>query len=381
MNYKVLWIDDDCHTTGMDFIGQAEQDDVDIIAFESHEEGMLYLEQNIDEIQAVILDAKVKFKKSDTVTGLDGLKASRDKLIELNNKLDLPFFIFTGQPDYQSNEIFKQSFGEFYVKGEDDDRIIKDIIYRVEQKEDYILKKKYKDVLNTCSDNFLGKENYSRLLELVKHIEKSDKIKGGEDKLTSVRKIVEALFNSLGKLEIIPSDLIGAKGWINGSSLFLAGKHNDYVLKEEVASPIITFNIHKLLDIIQDGSHAYGDLKFEVDNYIKNCKSDYFFRSCVYLLFDILLWFQEFVENNQDVNMNKARYKTIESRLNSTEYITGKIMQDSDGNYFVDNYILQYKKVHNIYPIGTKIKITKSIPNEKIKRDTYHFFVISFEKL
>ncbi|MCB0536216.1 MAG: hypothetical protein KDE33_01690 [Bacteroidetes bacterium] len=330
MNYKVLWIDDDCHTTGKDFIGQAEQDDVDIIAFESHEEGMLYLEQNIDEIHAVILDAKVKFKKSDTVTGLDGLKASRDKLIELNNKLDLPFFIFTGQPDYQSNEIFKQSFGEFYVKGEDDDRIIKDIISRVEQKEEYILQKKYKDVLSTCSDNFLGKKNYSRLLELVKHIEKNDKIKGGEDKLTSVRKIVEALFYSLGKLEIIPSELIGAKGWINGSSIFLAGKHNDYVLEEEVVSPIITFNIHKLLDIIQDGSHAYGDLKYEVDSYIKNCKSDYFFRSCVFLLFDLILWFNEFVSNNQDIDANKAKWncKAIEG-----EWMSGRITRIAENGW------------------------------------------------
>lgn len=330
MNYKVLWIDDDCHTTGKDFIGQAEQDDVDIIAFESHEEGMLYLEQNIDDIHAVILDAKVKFKKSDTVTGLDGLKASRDKLIELNNKLDLPFYIFTGQPDYQSNEIFKQSFGEFYVKGEDDDRIIKDIISRVEQKEEYILQKKYKDVLSTCSDNFLGKKNYSRLLELVKHIEKNDKIKGGEDKLTSVRKIVEALFYSLGKLEIIPSELIGAKGWINGSSIFLAGKHNDYVLEEEVVSPIITFNIHKLLDIIQDGSHAYGDLKYEVDSYIKNCKSDYFFRSCVFLLFDLILWFNEFVSNNQDIDANKAKWncKAIEG-----EWMSGRITRIAENGW------------------------------------------------
>lgn len=330
MNYKILWIDDDCHSTGKDFIGQAEQDDIDIIPFESHEEGMLYLEQNIDEIQAVILDAKVKFKKSDTVTSLDGLKASRDRLIELNNKLDLPFFIFTGQPDYQSNDIFKQSFGEFYVKGEDDDRIIKDIISRVKHKEDYILQKKYKDVLSTCSDNFLGKKNYSRLLELVKHIEKNDKIKGGEDKLTSVRKIVEALFCSLGKLEIIPSKLIGVKGWINGSSLFLAGKHNDYVLKEVIVSPIITFNIHKLLDIIQDGSHAYGGLKYEVDNYMKNCKSDYFFRSCVFLLFDLILWFNELVSNNRDIDVNKAKWS---SKVIEVEWISGRIKRIAENGW------------------------------------------------
>ena len=331
MSYKVLWIDDDCNTTGKDFIGQAEQDNIDVVAFESHEEGMTYLEQNIDQIHAVILDAKVKFKKNDTVTGLEGLTASRDRLIELNEKLDLPFFIFTGQPDLQSSTIFIQSYGEFYVKGEDDDRIIKDIISRVEQKEDYIFQNKYKDVLSTCSDNFIGEENYSRLLELIKLIENSDKIKGGEDKLTSVRKIVEALFNSLGKIEIIPSELIGTKGWINGSSLFLARKHNDYILKENIVSPIITFNMHKLLDIIQDGSHAHGDgLKYKVDSYIKNCQSDYFFKSCVFLLFDLLLWFNEFVKNNQNVDTNKAKwsYKVIEG-----EWISGTIIRIAENGW------------------------------------------------
>ena len=112
MKYKVLWIDDDCNTTGRDFIGQAEQDEVDITAFESHEEGIAFLEKNLNSFHAVILDAKVKHKKDDTVIGLDGLRASRDRLIELNNKVDLPYFIFTGQPDYQTNEVFKESYGE-----------------------------------------------------------------------------------------------------------------------------------------------------------------------------------------------------------------------------------------------------------------------------
>lgn len=330
MKFKVLWIDDDCHTTGKDFIGHAEQDDVDVIAFESHEEGMLYLEQNIDEVHAVILDAKVKLKKNDTVTGIDGLKASRDRLIELNNKLYLPFFIFTGQPDYQSNEIFRQSFGEFYVKGEDDDRIIRDLINRIEQKENYILQKKYQDVLSTCTDNFLGKENYSRLFELIKDIEQSDKISGGEDKLTTIRKTVEALFSALGKYEIIPSQMIGERGWINGSSHFLSDSHNDYILHTEIVPALVSFNIRKLLDVIQDGSHAYGDLKYRVDSYMKDSQSDYFFRSTVYLMFDLLLWFKEFMENNIDKEANKARWK---SKVSNGNWITGKVTRIADDGW------------------------------------------------
>ena len=151
MKYKVLWIDDDCNTTGRDFIGQAEQDDVDITAFESHEEGIAFLEKNLNSFHAVILDAKVKLKKDDTVIGLDGLRASRDRLIELNNKVDLPYFIFTGQPDYQTNEVFIESFGNFYIKGEDNEKLIEELINRIENKEDYILQNEYRSLLHATS--------------------------------------------------------------------------------------------------------------------------------------------------------------------------------------------------------------------------------------
>lgn len=330
MKYKVLWIDDDCNTTGSNFIGQAEQYEVDLIAFESHEEGIAYLDNNFDTIDAVILDAKVKLRKEDTVAKLDGLKASRDKLIEFNQTDDLPFFIFTGQPDYVSNDIFRESYGEFYVKGEDEEKLIQDLIDRIEQKEDYILKKKYKTLLSSCSDSFLGHDNYSRLFNLVKDIENGSKINNSEDMLTAVRKIVEGLFSALGKLEIIPSNLIGTKGWINGSSLFLSGKHSDYQLLQDIVPPIIRFNIYKLLAIIQDGSHAYGDLKYEVDKYLKNSKSDYLFRSCVYSLFDLVLWFNEFVSNNGDIESNRSKWEIVGVEEG---WVSGIVLRIADNGY------------------------------------------------
>lgn len=82
MRYKVLWIDDE-YKKQESLIGDAEQDGIDIFPVESHEEGMEELEKNPN-YHAVILDAKVKHKKDDTVTNLNGLRASRDFLIEYN---------------------------------------------------------------------------------------------------------------------------------------------------------------------------------------------------------------------------------------------------------------------------------------------------------
>ena len=59
MRYNILWIDDD-YKIQKDFISFAEQLGLDITAVESHEEGMLELENRKNFYQAVILDAKVK---------------------------------------------------------------------------------------------------------------------------------------------------------------------------------------------------------------------------------------------------------------------------------------------------------------------------------
>lgn len=104
------------------------------------------------------MDAKVKHKKDDTVIGLEGLRASRDRLIELNNRVDLPYFIFTGQPDYQTNEVFKESFGNFYIKGKDNEKLIADLISHIENKQDYVLQKEYRQVFDICSEKYIGIE-------------------------------------------------------------------------------------------------------------------------------------------------------------------------------------------------------------------------------
>ena len=146
--------------------------------------------------------------------------------------------------------------------------------------------------------------------------------------LNEIRKIIEGLFEILGKLQIIPNEIIGQKGWVSGSSWFLAGMHKDYDYKDEIVPKIVSNNIYRLLEIIQDGSHAYSDLKFKVDNHIKNSESDYFFRSNVYLLFDILLWFKEFIIDNQDIEKNKNKWI-----LKEENWITGKVTRIAENNY------------------------------------------------
>ena len=93
---------------------------------------------------------------------------------------------------------------------------------------------------------------------------------------------------------------------------------------------MVSENIHRLLNVIQDASHGEGELRLKVDQYLKNAQSDYMYRSCVYLLFDILLWFKHFMQNNGDIDTNKAQWKTI---LLDSDWIAGTVTRIADNGW------------------------------------------------
>ncbi len=198
------------------------------------------------------------------------------------------------------------------------------------QQPDAHLKHKYSDLLEICSDNLLGREHFTRLFALIKHIENLEKLPNTEDMLNPIRKIIERVFTRMAENGIIPEVILSNKGWINGSSLFLANKHSDYEHLCEIIPPVISESIHRLLNIIQDASHGDGELRLKVDRYLKSAQSDYLYRSCVYLLFDLLLWFKDFMENNRDKTTNKARWK---SKLSNGEWITGKVTRIAENGW------------------------------------------------
>ncbi len=340
MKYKVLWIDDDCNTTGRDFIGQAEQDDVDITAFESHEEGIAFLEKNLNSFHAVILDAKVKLKKDDTVIGLDGLRASRDRLIELNNKVDLPYFIFTGQPDYQTNEVFIESFGNFYIKGEDNEKLIEELINRIENKEDYILQNEYRRVFEVCSEKYIGTESKKHLLEILASIRKPNEVFDDELYFTQIRIILELMFRAANKLGLLHNAcILNGKVNLSESSLFLAGKETLHLNVRCGIShfpKLIADSVQSILFITGAASHTTDPgIKNNIDllAYRKIVQTPYLLYGLTFRLMDVLIWFKEYVDLNPKIEDNKKSWINTESIIHNSDWIFGSIITIAENGY------------------------------------------------
>ncbi len=258
MRIKVLWIDDE-YKKQQSFIGAAEQEGIDIIPFESHEEGIQSLNENLSEYHAVILDAKVKKGKMDTTTGVSGMAASRDRLIEINRDRYIPYFIFTGQPDFMSNQMFIESYGKYYTKAEDNYILLSDIINSVHQKDEYLIQKKYNIIFDICTDKYIGEENKTRIFKLVKYLDENEDY--NEDYFNPIRKVLESILFTANRFGILHDKCISNNivnlTWsclfLNGSKVELPSGLKIFTVRK---FPVIFSNyLNQIKELSNNGSH------------------------------------------------------------------------------------------------------------------------------
>lgn len=286
MRYNILWIDDD-YKTQEDFISFAEQLKIDITPFESHEEGMISLENN--SYHAVILDAKVKKEKADTTTGVAGLAASRDRLIEINKDIHLPYFIFTGQPDYMKDEMFVQSYGEYYTKGDDNEKLIKDIISACVKHPEIQARKSFLEAFLVFDKGIINKSYEHLLIEIITAYENRDYRKMN---LNVQRDLLEAIFKSLNNpVPCIPTLFFDAtkknKPILELCTRFLEDREtNGHKLNKAVPQSIKSA-FRKLKESTSEYSHLSEEVELKIP-----------FLANTFLLMEILEWLPNFVKTN-----------------------------------------------------------------------------------
>jgi hypothetical protein len=146
---------------------------------------------------------------------------------------------------------------------------------------------------------------------------------------------------------------------------------------EPYIHPTVSDSIYRLLNIIQDGSHAEGGLRLKVDEYIQSNQSDYLFKSCIYLLFDIIIWYKNISGKYADFEHNNSLWAKIEQKV----YEQMIIEQDILGNYHCGEIVLTYTEVKNKgYNIGDKISIVEVVQNTNEKTKQYKIKAIKTQR-
>lgn len=357
--YNVLWIDDQWDTLDA-FITFFEQEGIDITPFKTSKKGMIEFEKHLYEWDAVILDAKVFDESEDEVASTKGLSKSIHKINELLPKRYIPWFVFTGQPDLQSNELFSDMIGgkDYYRKSVDIERLLHDIKSEADKLPESRVRIKYSNVFEV----FESVELLSILIG----------IDGNDDKNSSyfnqMRKILEDLFSILGREGVFPSDCIK----LNQQSRFLCSKEmGKYV-------PVyIQRSIHSLVEISQDASH-----RLKTDDDVKSGIAPYLLQSSTMELLNIILWLKDILKlcsDDSDVILyiKSLHAPVIEEEIDVLiEEKTLIVERDALGNYHSGKYLISYKNGPDC--IGKKIQILKSAPNAQSSKNLYPHFGIKY---
>lgn len=285
--YKILWIDDKWEELdSFKDVCELPENGFEMVTCTNAEEGMEIYEANLEEWSGVILDAKVYKGKGDAIDRIAGLAYSVNRINELKYKRDIPYYIYTGQPDTASGTAFAEQYeGRYYEKDRDEDKLIADIKNNADRLEETQIVHKYQLVF----DNW--PESKHDLIQILKAIEHDDWLDN-------------SIFNAIRK---ILSDVVVRLyncGYCSvehdGSNLGECSK----VLGDRNMSGIIPVyiqrSLHTCVEVTNPGSH-----RSECDSAVKDGKAPYLIRSLTFDLLNILYWCK-------DLPPDKDREKTIE---------------------------------------------------------------------
>ncbi|GAA4270448.1 hypothetical protein [Hyunsoonleella aestuarii] len=287
---QVLWIDDEWEKQ-KDLIGEAEHFDIDIIPAASHQEGMEILESESNNFHAVILDAKVKLNKESKKADLTGLRASRDRLIEINQTQYLPSFIFTGQPDYLDSAMFRESYGDFFVKGSDNKKLYQAIKVAASKSEEMKVKMEFPEAFKCFEKGILNSKSKGLFIEIVNNLRNSDYRKKN---INVQRDFLESIYLALNDPFPCIPNFCFSNGRPNQEwcTIFM----EDRLVKDRNG------NSEKLnKDIPKDIKGAFRKIKESTNGYSHLSEEDLVkipFIANAYSIMEILGWMPSFIEEH-----------------------------------------------------------------------------------
>ena len=402
MSYKVLMIDDEYEKDSIQaFILNAGVSSVEIVPVKFHDDGIKILkEDKYFEFQAVILDATGFENLDDNELSNIGLKNSIEFLKEYRGTRLIPWFVYTGADRNKNvNEFGREvktfqkdvKFGRpeltYYIKTENDEDLIEDIIDEINKLKNTSIEYKYKEVFSIAREINVSDEELSTLTTLFNSLDKADDINPGIY-FTQIRKYVEYVFRALEKLNLLHESCINKlNGQVNlsESSKLLAGLTSDKfkVQCSKTHLPkILAENLKNLIFITGAASHtAEVDETKNMDyqSYFNQIQSPYLLYQLLFTLNDLLLWYKKYSIANPDPVINQTFWKEVIEPVKIIEnpkiyWIEGKIAnlnQDGSG-YFVSNdekfkskipsyLIMSDFKVNSTVKITTKDKTIKQI--------------------
>lgn len=298
IHYNILWIDDE-HEKLSGTKGRAKRNGINLIPFKSLDGGMSELERNYSNYDGILLDAKF-FENEDDEAGTEDTYVSfraKERILQLPKRFEI--FVLTGQAEAFEDRTFNKVFTKVYNKGKDDEieRLFFDIKKAAKDQIDTQLRHRYQRAFDVCTERYIGEVAGQDLLNLLK-VNDNPNI---DNDFNTIRKVIEDILIAFNKHNLLPDEFVHRRVALNESSRFLSGKsfsgtfniEKGYKHFEGTHLPQhIADHLKNILSVTQAGSH-----RSNIDKYVKLVGTPYLFKSVLFQLMDVMVWFKTHIDS------------------------------------------------------------------------------------
>lgn len=321
--FNILWIDDQFDEMP-GFIDEASLDGLDLTPFKSSDEGMDYLREHLNEVDAVILDAKVfKHEANDTATE-KGLMASLREIAKIQGQHPekaIPHVVYTGQADLESDAVFADRMDEVKVhsKNKPNGALFERLKELIGDAPDATVRNQYRAAYDACGADKIDGKCWELLAPVLKSIELGVDLP--HEPYNEVRKAVEWIFRYLHQAKVIHEDIIDANGMVGLGlgSRFLDGQvvklrsGEFWKAEHRILPKLLADSLRYVLDVTQPGSHTEDADASDEDRasiaVVEAEVPDHRLLQCVSLMVvDLIQWAARYVRDHSDPQSNQQQW-------------------------------------------------------------------------
>lgn len=332
---KVLWVENDPEVIESYPI-EAEQFGLHLMPFTNWDDAEAALKKDIEQWSAIILDAKCCVHSDSPDNAAAFLTRAQSSISALcAGKQFIPWYVLSGQAEENIKDSILESRKEwdgdwekaYYDKNTDREELYRRIRYQAPKFQSSCLKihEMYKKVFLAIDNLKLHDDvdNYLTDLLVEIHFPELDD-KDYNDKYKKVRQIVELIFRSMIDRGLLPPQ---KKINLKCSNLILSG-YPVFFGRDENKILVVDVNSAVFPKIIQDNMihmiHTAGsDVHTEAINdddtkhiheYLGRVgNTSYLLKSYALQLCDVILWYQDYITNHPDEEINALNWDIVDS--------------------------------------------------------------------
>jgi hypothetical protein len=280
-------------------IGEEKGLDIQVTDFQNLEEGFAALEKE-SKYKALILDAKCLLTKEQESDDFQFLPEALDELEKIDNRKEIhtPFAVNTGYYDTESVKLFerkiKRQKGKLFDKSTQEEEMLEYLLGEIENAENTKIEKQYANVFEIFDKGYLDTSLRNDLLPIIKKLNDNANVKNNFNPL---RKFIEAIYERIKNKDtnLIPDEIYYGRGGI-GINLewtwrYLSGMRVDIngIPRPFQSNALFPEHISKNVKTVEE-------LSSTISHHYSKDVTTYAYKSAVFALLEILLWFKALME-------------------------------------------------------------------------------------